>query len=98
MPPRASKEPKAVPAAPRAKAGEPMALDAYRRKRNFAATAEPRGGKPLEASDIFVVQKHDATRLHYDFRLAVDGAIAQTPERVHDALAKFARPIEPSAG
>ena len=52
-----------------------MALEAYRTKRNFAATAEPRGGKPLEESDIFVVQKHDATRLHYDFRLALDGVL-----------------------
>ena len=52
-----------------------MALEAYRSKRNFAATAEPRGGKPLEESDIFVVQKHDATRLHYDFRLALDGVL-----------------------
>jgi bifunctional non-homologous end joining protein LigD len=52
-----------------------MALEAYRRKRNFKATAEPRGRKPLENSDIFVVQKHDATRLHYDFRLALDGVL-----------------------
>ena len=50
-----------------------MALEAYRSKRNFAATAEPRGRAPHEMSDIFVVQKHDATRLHYDFRLALDG-------------------------
>ena len=52
-----------------------MALEAYRSKRNFAATAEPRGRAPHEMSDIFVVQKHDATRLHYDFRLALDGVL-----------------------
>src|SRR5271166_5674188 len=52
-----------------------MALEAYRNKRNFKATAEPKGGERLESSDIFVVQKHDATRLHYDFRLALDGVL-----------------------
>jgi bifunctional non-homologous end joining protein LigD len=52
-----------------------MALEAYRRKRNFAATAEPKGVAPLAGSNIFVVQKHDATRLHYDFRLALDGVL-----------------------
>ena len=52
-----------------------MALEAYRRKRNFKATAEPKGREPVESSNIFVVQKHDATRLHYDFRLALDGVL-----------------------
>ena len=52
-----------------------MALEAYRRKRNFAATAEPKGAALLEDSNIFVVQKHDATRLHYDFRLGLDGVL-----------------------
>jgi bifunctional non-homologous end joining protein LigD len=52
-----------------------MALEAYRRKRNFAVTAEPKGAAPLADSNIFVVQKHDATRLHYDFRLALDGVL-----------------------
>ena len=52
-----------------------MALEDYRAKRNFKATAEPRGGDPAGSSNIFVVQKHDATRLHYDFRLALDGVL-----------------------
>jgi bifunctional non-homologous end joining protein LigD len=52
-----------------------MALEAYRRKRNFAVTAEPKGAAPLADSNIFVVQKHDATRLHYDFRLTLDGVL-----------------------
>jgi bifunctional non-homologous end joining protein LigD len=52
-----------------------MALETYRRKRNFAATAEPKGAAGLTDSNIFVVQKHDATRLHYDFRLALDGVL-----------------------
>lgn len=46
-----------------------MALEEYRRKRNFALTAEPKGNGAVKAGRRFVIQKHDATRLHYDFRL-----------------------------
>lgn len=53
-----------------------MALDAYRKMRNFKATPEPRGKRARKAAgNSFVVQKHDARRLHYDFRLEMDGAL-----------------------
>ncbi|MFO1172036.1 MAG: non-homologous end-joining DNA ligase [Hyphomicrobiaceae bacterium] len=50
-------------------------LDRYRAKRNFKKTAEPSGDAKLEPSPYrrFVIQKHDATRLHFDLRLEVDG-------------------------
>jgi bifunctional non-homologous end joining protein LigD len=52
------------------------ALKSYRSKRNFDATPEPAsGGAANEAQRSFVVQKHWATRLHYDFRLELDGAM-----------------------
>jgi hypothetical protein len=51
-----------------------MGLEEYRRKRKFSETAEPAGRvKRGSRRRIFVVQKHDASRLHYDFRLAIDG-------------------------
>jgi bifunctional non-homologous end joining protein LigD len=51
-------------------------LDDYNQKRNFAITAEPPGEvAPPNAKPIFVVQKHDARTLHYDFRLEVDGVL-----------------------
>ena len=56
-----------------------MGLAKYKAKRDFAKTAEPKGGKPLpkkvKGASRFVVQKHDATRLHYDFRLEMDGVL-----------------------
>ena len=57
------------------KPSNPLAV--YNRKRDFAKTAEPAGkiaarrGKALR----FIVQKHDASRLHYDFRLELDGVL-----------------------
>ena len=56
-------------------------LDEYRRKRRFERTPEPAPAKPapakptLSGDGTFVVQKHAATRLHYDFRLAIDGVL-----------------------
>ena len=52
-------------------------LAEYERKRRRSETPEPFGsGKPARAQPIFVVQRHDARRLHYDFRLERDGALA----------------------
>jgi bifunctional non-homologous end joining protein LigD len=50
-------------------------LKAYRQKRDFEKTKEPNGDASVVASNQlrFVIQKHDATRLHYDLRLEVDG-------------------------
>jgi bifunctional non-homologous end joining protein LigD len=54
-------------------------LGVYRRKRDFRGTPEPPPGKARRArarAPSFVVHKHDATRLHYDLRLEMDGALA----------------------
>src|SRR5436190_17898960 len=51
-------------------------LKEYRRKRNFAKTAEPSGKSSNNGESLgFVIQKHDASRLHYDFRLELDGTL-----------------------
>ena len=53
-----------------------MALTTYRQKRDFASTREPKGiARRRRGGHSFVVQKHDARRLHYDFRLEMDGVL-----------------------
>ena len=53
-------------------------LQRYRGKRNFVTTPEPAGHPGVmrqTAGPLYVVQKHAATRLHYDFRLELDGTL-----------------------
>jgi bifunctional non-homologous end joining protein LigD len=50
-------------------------LHEYRRKRPKGASPEPRGGTPTTGHNSFVIQRHDATRLHYDFRLEMNGVL-----------------------
>ncbi len=54
-----------------------MALEEYRRKRDFNKTPEPRPGRVDAHQEklSYLIQKHDATRLHYDFRLELDGVL-----------------------
>jgi len=52
-----------------------MSLTTYKKKRNFKSTSEPVGGTSNRGKLNFVIQKHDATRLHYDFRLEMDGVL-----------------------
>ncbi len=52
-----------------------MALETYQAKRDFKVTPEPRGRRGHTKGNSFVIQKHDATRLHYDFRLEMDGVL-----------------------
>ncbi len=57
-----------------------MPLEEYAKKRKFSDTPEPPPSEPVKSKETakelyFCVQRHDATRLHYDFRLEVDGVL-----------------------
>ncbi len=53
-----------------------MSLTEYKKKRDFTKTSEPKAGMNKDKDHLmFVIQKHDATRLHYDFRLEMDGVL-----------------------
>jgi bifunctional non-homologous end joining protein LigD len=55
---------------------KPVDLSAYRKKRDFSSSPEPTGGRKKRGKRlIFVIQKHRASHLHYDFRLEMDGAL-----------------------
>ncbi|MEO6522856.1 MAG: DNA ligase D [Mucilaginibacter sp.] len=53
-----------------------MSLEKYVEKRDFTKTAEPKAGRSKDKDKLmFVIQKHDASRLHYDFRLEMEGVL-----------------------
>ena len=52
-----------------------MSLTKYVKKRQFDSTTEPRGKVSSDNGRIYVVQKHDASKLHYDLRLEINGVL-----------------------
>jgi bifunctional non-homologous end joining protein LigD len=56
-------------------ASRKLDIETYNKKRDFSKTKEPKGRKLKGKGDSFVVQKHDASHLHWDFRLEMDGVL-----------------------
>ena len=52
-----------------------MGLEDYKKKRDFKKTPEPEGQERAPGGNAYCIQKHAATRLHYDFRLAHNGVL-----------------------
>lgn len=52
-----------------------MPLKQYHQKRNFARSPEPYGKQSRDRKNLYVIQKHDASHLHYDLRLQVNGVL-----------------------
>lgn len=52
-----------------------MNLKEYQRKRNFKKSTEPKGESKMGEGNIYVIQKHVATHLHYDLRLEMNGVL-----------------------
>src|SRR5258708_36637264 len=79
------------------KSKTPPALKEYQKKRNFEVTSEPSGAsktKPAAKSErLYVIQKHAATNLHYDFRLEGRGVLLSCAAPKGPALGPSLKPV-----
>jgi len=80
-----------------------MSLHDYHKKRDFSKTSEPKGSFHKKSGAIFIIQKHAASHLHYDFRLEMDGVLkswavpkgpSYNPHEKHLAVEVEDHPIE----